>query len=160
MEIKSDTPLRIKIGGLFVITGLLFVQAVFGPPSTADLFPSWLIWTMLIIIPVGYFLVLIRPAIKRKQDSEKINNMYLMTYGQKIPVDLSKCDVTENPSKTESVLIYKHSSDNKTEIFSTQSLPFDKNALSSKLRDKKQTFVYIDNKDRSKYFFDADFVHE
>ncbi len=158
MTIKSDTPLRIRIGGFLAITGLLFVQAVFGPPPIVDLLPKWLVWTMLICIPVGYFLVLIRPAIKRKKESEKISNMYLMTYGQKITVDLSKCDITESPSKTVSILIYKYTADDKTETFSTKSLPFDKNSLFPKLQDKKQTFVYVDNKDRNKYFFDIDFV--
>jgi hypothetical protein len=157
MEIKSDTVLRIKVGNILAIIGLGYFYFIGQPGGDFGYIPRWITLTALICLIVGYLLLLIAPRLKRKKDSEKINNMYLMTYGQKIPVDLSKCDVTENSSKTESVLVYKHSAD---EIFSTQSLPFDKNALSPKLQDKKLTFVYIDNKDRSKYFFDVDFVHE
>jgi hypothetical protein len=141
-----------------VFVGLIFIEVLFGPPPSFDHIPRWLIFTTLLCLLIGYFLGLVRPALKRKKDSEKINNIYLMTYGQSIPVDLNKCDVIEN-SKTESILVYKYSADNKTETFSTRPLPFDKSSLLSKIQSKKQTYVYVDNKDRSKYYFDIDFIY-
>lgn len=159
MEIKSDTPFRIKIAGFLILSGLFLFDLLFSPPQIFDNLPRWLILTILGSIIFGYFLLLINPTIKRKKDTEKISNMYLMTYGQKISVDLTKCEVTEN-SSTESILTYIHYLDNNTEKFNTKPIPLDKRVIQSKLNDKKSTFIFVDNKDRTRYFFDIEFIYD
>lgn len=84
--------------------------------------------------------------------------MYLMTYGQRIHVDLTKCSVTENSSKTESTVIYECSIDNKTNKFNSAPLPYDKDFVLTKIKNQKETTIYADNKDKNKYFFDLDFI--
>lgn len=155
MEFNTNTK-RNTIGGVIYLLGIFLVEMLFRPPSW-DYIPRWLLWTALLCFPISY-VMLIEPAIKRKKGRDKINNMYLMTYGQKIFVDLSKCDITENSSKTESTFSYKHSLDNRTEIFNSLPMPYDNISLLLKLSDKKETIIYVDNKDRSKYFFDLDFI--
>ena len=155
MKFKTNIT-RNAIGGIIYLLGLFLVEMLFRPPAW-DYIPRWLLWTTLLCFPVSY-VMLIEPAIKRKRGLEKINNMYLMTYGQKILVDLTNCEITENSSKTESVITYKHSLDNKTGTFNSIPLPYDKDSLLLKLKNKKETIMYVDNKDRGKYFFDLDFI--
>jgi hypothetical protein len=56
--------------------------------------------------------------------------------------------------------VYKHITDQQTETFIAPSFPYDKPFLLSKFKVRKDTMVYVDNKDRTKYFFDIDFVYE
>jgi hypothetical protein len=155
MKFKTNIT-RNTIGGIIYLLGLLLVETLFRPPSW-DYIPRWLLWTTLLCFPISY-VFLIEPAIKRKKGRDKINNMYLITYGQKIHVDLSKCEVTENSSKTESTVIYECSIDNRIITFNSAPLPYDKEFVLKKIRNKNETTIYADNKDKNKYFFDLDFI--
>lgn len=156
MAQKSDTSLKIKIGTTLALTGFLFLYTI-GQPAGIGHIPRWIPITALVFLMFG-LIILIEPKLKRKKESEKINNIYLMIYGQKITVDLSNCELKENFDLTEFILTFKYSSDNRSELFSSSILRLNKNFLLSKLQSKKQTFIYVDNRDRSKYFFDTDFL--
>jgi hypothetical protein len=65
---------------------------------------------------------------------------------------------TENVQTNQSVLIFKLERNNKTETYISNILPFERVTLLFKLDSKMVTTLYVDKNDRSKYYFDLEFL--
>ncbi|HYV92150.1 MAG TPA: hypothetical protein VE978_10220 [Chitinophagales bacterium] len=60
----------------------------------------------------------------------------------------------------QSVLVFKFNNNGKTETFISRVIPKDRATLMFKLGDKKETTLYVDKIDRSRYYFDLEFLWE
>jgi hypothetical protein len=65
---------------------------------------------------------------------------------------------TERVQVNQAVLIFDNSHNDKTEKFVSRVIPFDRVTLLFKLDKQKQTTLYVDKNDRSKYYFDLEFL--
>ncbi len=147
----------------------------------------------------GWALLRWTPTIKEQQDTERLKKLIddIKTNGEKIKVDLSKCDIkqnnyveekekygtgsyittldierdiqawnaltdstknTERVQVNQAVLIFDNSHNGKTEKFVSRVIPFDRVTLLFKLDKQKETTLYVDKNDRSKYYFDLEFL--
>ena len=58
----------------------------------------------------------------------------------------------------QSVLVFKNEHNGQTETFVSRVIPKEKVTLMFKLGEKKETTLYVDRNDRSRYYFDLDFL--
>jgi len=58
----------------------------------------------------------------------------------------------------QSVLVFKYENNGQTETFYSGIIPKEIITLRFKLDEKKETTLYVDRKDRSRYYFDLDFL--
>jgi hypothetical protein len=65
---------------------------------------------------------------------------------------------TERVQVNQAVLIFENSHNGKTEKFVSRVIPFDRVKLLFKLDNQKEISLYVDKNDRSKYFFDLEFL--
>ena len=65
---------------------------------------------------------------------------------------------TERVQVNQAVLIFDNSHNDKTEKFISRVIPFDRVTLLFKLDKQKETTLYVDKNDRSKYYFDLEFL--
>jgi hypothetical protein len=139
----------------------------------------------LVSLIMGAIILLSRTAREKfivRQYKKRIEG--LKNTGEKIKVDLSGCQIKSNDYSAEhdvvglvdgqafnvvdgneianvqsmeiyqSVLISKHGA----EIFISSIIPLEQTTLLFKLDNQKITFVYVDRSDRSKYYFDVEFL--
>ncbi len=59
----------------------------------------------------------------------------------------------------QSVLVFKNERNGKTETFISRIIPKERATLMFKLSDKKETTLYVDKKNRSRYYFDLEFLN-
>ncbi len=140
------------------------------------------------------------PTVKEQKDREKLHNeiQNLISHGNKIKVDLSKCVIKENHYVEEvdkynsgsylttldierniqaanillgnsidnservqvlqTVLIYTADLNGKTNKFVSRVIPLDRINLMFKLDKQKETSLYVDKADSTKYYFDLNFL--
>lgn len=65
---------------------------------------------------------------------------------------------TERVQVNQAVLIFENSHNGKTEKFVSRVIPFDRVTLLFKLDKQKETSLYVDKNDRSRYYFDLEFL--
>ncbi|MFN9998232.1 MAG: hypothetical protein ACK52X_01265, partial [bacterium] len=65
---------------------------------------------------------------------------------------------TERVQVNQAVLIFENSHNGKTEKFVSRVIPFDRVTLLFKLDNQKEISLYVDKNDRSKYYFDLEFL--
>ena len=128
-----------------------------------------------------------RKESKEREEINKLSEK-LKANGEKIQVDFSKCDIKTNDFTKEqerysssriqmwnaiggdadkkikqvevhqSVIVFKHQNNGKTETFFSGLIPKERVTLMFKLGDKKKTTLYVDRYNRSIYYFDLDFL--
>jgi len=189
-----------KIAGyLLSISGSLMV-AIFMQGMGSDFPPAF--WLFLLIglplFAIGLFLLNTMAGAKILAERKKQLNLYhdLELTGERITVDLNKCEVKENsytedveryasysafagaevdditdlafgPTKEtvrtnviQSVIIYNHEYNGKTERFVSPVIAKDKTTLLFKLYAQKQTTLYVHNENRNIYCFDLQFLDQ
>jgi hypothetical protein len=60
----------------------------------------------------------------------------------------------------QAVLVYKHIKDGKEERFNSPVIPKNRETLLFKLMAQKTTTIFVDQQDRSKYYFDVAFLFD
>lgn len=151
----------ITIGTVLLFIAWLLAQAFFSAPAEQD---------PVIGVPVakicvafflaGIVLLMIRMLFlhkhTQKQNSEKIGNLYLKTYGRKIRVDLSLCKVFNATDK----IVIECQMDLQGQVRTFLAYIEDQGLkeMQQKITNKKYTLLYIDNKDINKYYLDVEFL--
>ncbi|NVN94207.1 MAG: hypothetical protein HXX18_02865 [Bacteroidetes bacterium] len=193
--------IRRIIAYILFLFGLLTVT--FFRKYSGNIIPfPFLFWIIGIAMFIGgWALLRFTPTIKESKENEKIKILInqLIENGEKIIVDLSKCDIKTNNYTEEqsnyggrndittldierniqawnalggdsikntkivevyqSVLVYKNQHDGNIETFISRVINKEKTTLMFKLVDKKETILYIDKNDRSRYYFDLEFLN-
>jgi hypothetical protein len=67
---------------------------------------------------------------------------------------------TERVQVNQAVIIFSNCYYGKTEKFVSRVVPFDRVTLLFKLDSQKETTLYVDKNDRSKYYFDLEFLRK
>jgi len=179
------------IGIILIIVGVIVL--LFFDNYPGGIIPYPILWYLLSIVIIGIGVLLIRKSLKQK--NEEITNQIenelnrLKKYGDKILVDLDKCEILTNNyvEEIESDSSYTvqrwdalyDSSRNikKVNVYQTRLL-FESNRLGKKekfysptinkdevtirflLALHKNTFIYIDRMYKDKYYFDINFLLE
>ena len=126
-----------------------FIGLLFRDPDDFDISLFKICLSLLII---GFMIMFTIPSLRNRKAKEKTGSLYLMTYGEKIQVDLTECHVKEifETEIPQFALVFQN--------FKSEVLTISKEELEEKLLKQKLTFIYVDKRDRTKYCFDVDFL--
>ena len=151
----------ITIGAILLFLAWFIAQAFFSAPAEQNPAIGVPVAKICLVLSLtGFGLIIIRALIgfksRQKKNSERISNMYLKTYGNKINVDLSVCLVTNTADKT--TIEYKTEINGETKKFISEIATTDIKKVQQKITDTKVTTLYIDTKDNNKYYLDTEFL--
>ena len=171
----------------YILIGVGFVLLIFFDRYTGSFIKNkgLILAGGLVSLIMGVIILLSRPARAKflvRQYKKRIEG--LKNTGEKIKVDLSGCQIKSNHYSVEqdvvdlvdaqafnvadgnemenvpsmgiyqSVLISKQGA----ETFISNIIPMEQTTLLFKLDNQKTTFIYVDKSDRSKYYFDVEFL--
>ncbi len=185
----------------YILFGLGFLTVTFFRTYSGTIIPyPFLFWLIgLLMFWCGWALLRWTPTIKEQQETVRLKKLIddIKTNGEKIKVDLLKCEIKQNNYIVEKekhgtgsyittldiehdiqvwnaltdsikntdrvqvnqvVLIFDNSRNGKTEKFVSSVIPIDRVTLLFKLDKQKETTLYVDKNNRSKYHFDLDFL--
>ena len=151
----------ITIGTILLFIAWVLAQAFFSAPAEQD--PAIgvpVARICLVLFLAGFGLIIIRQLIgfksRQRKNSERITNMYLKTYGNKVAVDLSLCKISNTSDKI--VIEYQTEFNGEPKIFLTSIVHNDIDKVRQKIINKQNTILYVDNKDINKYYLDTEFL--
>lgn len=157
----EETSKIIRIGTVLLFIAWLLAYTFFSAPAEQNpIVGAPVAKICLALFLFGVFLILIRMLFgfksAQKKDSEKISNLYLKTYGSKLSVDLSKCEIADTKDKL--IIKYQTEFNGQTKIFSASVAHNSLDKIRQKIINKKDTILYIDCKDSTKYYLDTEFL--
>jgi len=171
------------IGYTLVVLG--FVIFCFFRRYTRDSIPYSIVIFIVgaAILLIGAFIIFKGVSLKEQEPSKQFKKSIadLKENGEKIQVDLLKCGIKENDYSIErrdrmasrydidikvkqvemnqTILIFLHNHENIEEKFISPVIPRTGDDLRIKLYLTKTTYLYVDKNDRTKYYFDLDFLN-
>lgn len=178
----------------FILAALGFLIMIFFRKYTGNFIPY-----PILILPIGAIMLLVgsiligmTPTYRQQKASEESKNFVadIKQNGEKILVDLAKCEIKENDYSEmrlpdgrreadlsdfeamgrgeaageklteidQTVLVYTYEYNGKEEKFRSEIIPKTEEDIRIPLYLQKTTTLYVDKTDRSKYYFDLEFL--